>query len=204
MSVISTIDVDELYGMAAEFEHPHELLEATRRAREAGYTRVAAYTPIPVEGLYDALGHPPTRLPYLTLLGAVLGGVSAYALQYYCSVIAYPMNIGGRPLNSWPAFMPIVFELAVLGAALFSVFGMLALNGLPTPNHPLFAIPQFERASRDGFFLFVRSTDSRFEADSVRRFLEGLEPREVIEKTSQTTPTRSSRAPQRRACSPRR
>ena len=181
MSVISTIDVDELYGMAAEFEHPHELLEATRRAREAGYTRVAAYTPIPVEGLYDALGHPPTRLPYLTLLGAVLGGVSAYALQYYCSVIAYPMNIGGRPLNSWPAFMPIVFELAVLGAALFSVFGMLALNGLPMPYHPLFHLPEFKFASRDRFFLCIEQRDPRFDVVATRNFLEDLHAHKVLD-----------------------
>lgn len=181
MATAETIDLDELYGVAAEFEHPHELLEAARLAREAGYRRVAAYTPIPVEGLYDSLGHRPTRLPYLTLLGAVLGGVSAFALQYYASVIAYPLNIGGRPLNSWPAFMPIVFELSVLGAALFSVFGMLALNGLPMPYHPLFNLPEFKFASRDRFFLCIERRDPRFDRAGTRDFLTNLRAHKVLD-----------------------
>jgi hypothetical protein len=174
-------DPNDLHGLAAEFEHPHELLEAARRAREAGYTRVAAYTPIPVDDLYESLGHRPTRLPYLTLLGAVLGGAIGYGLQYYASVIAYPMNVGGRPLNSWPAFMPIVFELAVLGAALVSVLGMLALNGLPMPYHPLFNLAEFRFASRDRFFLCIERRDPQFDVHQTRVFLEGLRAHKVLD-----------------------
>ncbi len=181
MSAMHTIETDDLYGLTAEFAHPHELLHAAQRAREAGYTRVAAYSPIPVEGLHEALGHRPTRLPYLTLLGAVLGGTTAFAMQYYASVISYPMNIGGRPLNSWPAFMPIVFELSVLGAALFSVLGMLALNGLPMPYHPLFNVPEFKFASRDRFFLAIESRDPRFDRSQTREFLAGLHAHQVLD-----------------------
>jgi hypothetical protein len=172
---------EELYGLAAEFDQPHELLEAALLARRAGYTRVAAYTPIPVEGLYESLGHPPTLLPYLTLLGAILGGAGGYALQYYASVIAYPLNIGGRPLNSWPAFMPVVFELAVLGASLFSVLGMLALNGLPMPYHPLFNLAEFRLASRDRFFLCIEQRDPRFDIVETRRFLETVHAHKVLD-----------------------
>lgn len=175
------IETDDLYGLAAEFEHPHELLEAARRTREAGYTRIGAYTPIPVEGLYESLGHRPTRLPYLTLLGAVLGGVTGFGMQYYASVISYPMNIGGRPLNSWQAFMPVVFELSVLGAALFSVLGMLALNGLPQPYHPLFNLAEFKFASRDRFFLCIQRRDPRFELARTREFMEGLHAHKVLD-----------------------
>jgi hypothetical protein len=172
---------DELYGLAAEFVHPHELLEAALRTRQSGYTRVAAYTPLPVEGLYESLGHRPTVLPYLTLLGAILGGVAGFAMQYYASVISYPLNVGGRPLNSWPAFMPIVFELAVLGAALFSVLGMLALNGLPMPYHPLFNLAEFKFASRDRFFLCIEQRDPRFDAAATRAFLESIHAHKVLD-----------------------
>jgi hypothetical protein len=172
---------NDLYGLAAEFEHPHELLQAACHVRAAGYTRVGAYTPIPVEGLYEALGHRSTRLPYLTLLGAVLGGVAGFGMQYYAAVISYPMNIGGRPLNSWQSFMPIVFELSVLGAALFSVLGMLALNGLPQPYHPLFNLPEFRFASRDRFFLCIQQRDPKFDPASTRRFLEGLHAHKVLD-----------------------
>src|SRR5688500_3686610 len=148
-------DTIDLYGLLAEFEHPEQLLAAASRAREAGYKRVQAYTPIPVDGLVEALGQTPTQLPRLVLLGGIVGGIIGYALQYYASVIAYPVNVGGRPLHSWPAFGPIVFELIVLGAALTAVLGMLALNGLPMPHHPLFAVPEFKLASRDRFFLCI-------------------------------------------------
>ena len=181
MSAVTLIDLEDLYGLAAEFEHPEELLKAASRAKAAGYRWVAAYTPIPVEGLYDALGHQPTRLPFLTLLGAILGGTSAFALQYYCAVVSYPLNIGGRPLNSWQAFMPIVFELSVLGAALFSVLGMLALNGLPMPYHPLFNLDEFKFASRDRFFLSIERRDPKFDRLQTRDFLESLHAHKVLE-----------------------
>jgi hypothetical protein len=171
----------ELYGLLADFEHPEELLAAAAAAREAGYRRVEAYTPIPVEGLTEALGTVPTQLPRLTLLGGLLGAAAGYALQYWVSVIEYPLNVGGRPLHSWPAFLPIVFELAILGASLTAVLGMLALNGLPRPHHPLFAVPEFKLASRDRFFLCVEARDPKFDRTQTRSFLTELHPRSVID-----------------------
>ena len=173
-------DTPELYGLLAEFEHPHELVLAAARAREAGYRRVQAYTPIPVEGLVEALGQVPTRLPRLTLLGGVLGGLAGYAMQYYASAIDYPANVGGRPLDSWPAFLPITFELTVLGAAMFAVLGMLALNGLPMPYHPLFNVPEFRRASRDRFFLCIETRDPAFGLETTGAFLQGLTPHPIL------------------------
>lgn len=173
----------ELYGLMAEFDDPHALLEATRQVRAAGYRRIDAYTPIPVHGLVEVLGEVPTRLPWLTLLGGVLGAISGYALQYYFLVIDYPMNVGGRPNTgaTWPAFLPVIFELTVLGAALFSVLGMLALNGLPMPYHPVFNVPEFRLASRNRFFLCIESRDPHFETEQTRSLLAGLHPRNVLE-----------------------
>jgi hypothetical protein len=175
-----TADFD-LYGLLAEFEHPEELLEAARHARANGYRRMEAYTPIPVHDLVEAMGKVPTRLPLLTLLGGVLGALTGYALQYYVSVVEYPLNVGGRPYHSWPAFIPIVFELTILGAALFTVLGMLALNGLPMPYHPVFNVPQFKLASRNRFFLCIQSRDPRFDLDQTRRFLEEFHAHGVYE-----------------------
>jgi len=171
----------ELYGLLAEFEHPHELLAAAATARDAGYRRVEAYSPIPLEGMTEALGTVPTQLPRLTLLGGLLGAAVGYALQYWVAVIEYPLNVGGRPLHSWPAFLPIVFELAVLGASLTAVLGMLALNGLPRPHHPLFAVPEFRLASRDRFFLCIEARDAKFDLDQTRSFLSELHPKSLIE-----------------------
>jgi len=171
----------ELYGLLAEFERPEELLAATQRAYEAGYRDMGAYTPIPIDGLAESLGEVPSRLPWLTLLGGIIGGVSGYLMQYYACVISYTLNVGGRPHNSWPAFMPIVFELTVLGAALFSVFGMLALNGLPTPYHPLFNVPEFKLASRNRFFLSIKRRDPKFDIVATRKFLDELHPHGVHE-----------------------
>ena len=171
----------ELYGLLAEFVDPEEVLSAARRAHAAGYRRMDAYTPIPVHGLAHALGHKPTRLPLVTLIGALLGAVIEYGMQYYASVIGYPMNVGGRPYHSWPAFLPITFELTVLGGALFAVLGMLGLNGLPMPYHPVFNVPQFERASRNRFFLCIEARDPRYNLDQTRAFLESLRPQAVYE-----------------------
>lgn len=171
----------DLYGLMAEFEHPEELVIAAQRAQEAGYRRLDAYSPIPVHGLTEALGQVPSRLPLLTLLGGLLGAATGYAMQYYASVGAYPMNVGGRPYHSWPAFVPIVFELIILGAALFTVLGMLALNGLPMPYHPVFNVPQFKRASRNRFFLCIEARDPTFHPESTRYFLESLHPHGVFD-----------------------
>jgi Alternative complex III, ActD subunit len=149
--------------------------------RTEGYRDAEAYAPFPVEGLAEALGFRRTRMPLVVLIGGIVGGLSGFALQYYCTVVAYPLNIGGRPLVSWPSWVPVIFEMTVLFAALSAVLGMLALNGLPRPHHPLFAIPSFDRASQDRFFLVILAKDPKFHPHSTRRFLEGLGAREVID-----------------------
>lgn len=171
----------ELYGLLAEFESPERLCEAAEAARRAAYRRIDAFTPIPIDGLSEALGQVPTQLPLVTFLGGLLGGISGYALEHYAAVIAYPVNVGGRPLHSWPAFIPVTFECAVLGAALAAVLGMLALNGLPRPHHPLFNVPQFLLASRNRFFLCIEARDPAFDLIATRQFLESLHPRSVLE-----------------------
>ena len=171
----------DTYGLLAEFNDPATLTDAAHAAHAAGYRRMDAYTPIPVEGLSQALGMTHTRLPAVTFLGGLLGAIAGYALQYYVSVEAYPLNIGGRPLHSWPAFIPVVFETTVLGAALTAVLGMLAFNGLPRPHHPLFNVPEFKLASRDRFFLCIEARDRQFDLDRTRDFLEGLSPQQLWE-----------------------
>ena len=170
-----------LYGLLAEFEDTDRLLQAAHRVREAGYHRVDAYTPFPVEGLSEAIGFRHTRLPLIVMLGGALGGGGGFFMEWWANVIAYPMNIGGFPHNSWPSFIPITFELTVLGAALSAVLGLLALNGLPQPHHPLFNEPRFELASRDRFFLCIKSKDPRFDRHATRVFMETLGARQVSE-----------------------
>lgn len=170
-----------LYGLMAEFDSPADLLEAAGRAYEEGYRRMDAYTPFPVHGLAEALGFRRTRLPLLVFFGGIAGCVGGYGLQYWISAIDYPLNIGGRPLNSWPAFIPVTFELTILVAALAAVLGMLALNGLPMPYHPVFNVPEFELASRNRFFLCIESTDPKFDRGETKHFLEGLKPHAVFE-----------------------
>lgn len=164
------------FGLLAEFETPEAVLAATKRAREAGYVRLEAYTPYPIHGLAEALGKRQARLRYIVLAGGIVGALTGFGMQYWMSAIDYPLNIGGRPLNSWPSFVPIMFEMTVLIAALSAVLGMLAMNGLPTPHHPLFNVPEFERATRDRFFLSVREKDPQFDRTRTRAFLEQLKP----------------------------
>jgi hypothetical protein len=170
------VEAPTLYGLMAEFETPDALVHAAAEARLAGYRKMDAYSPIPIEALDEALDMPRTRLPRLVLLGGILGGLGGYGLQYWSQTMAYPMNIGGRPFHSWPQFIPVTFETTVLGAALTAFVAMWALNGLPQPYHPVFNVPAFERASRDRFFLVIESADPRFDPDQTRRFLEGLHP----------------------------
>lgn len=160
-----------LYGLLAEFAGPEELVTGTRRAYAAGYRRLDAFSPMPIEGLADALQFRRTRMALVILIGGIIGGVSGYLLLYWVSVIHYPMNVGGRPLHSWPAFIPITFETTILCGALFGVLGMLALNGLPRPHHPLFGVEAFNRASRDGFFLCIEAEDDLYFAENTREFL---------------------------------
>jgi len=168
---------EESYGLLAEFEEGEALLEAARQAHAAGYRQMNGYTPFPVHGLSQALGQKPTRLPLLVLVGGIVGGSAGYFMLYYASVISYPINVGGRPLHSWPAFIPITFEMAVMGAALAAFLGMLALNGLPHPYHPLFNVPVFSLASQNRFFLCIQAGDPLFDLVQTRQFLEGLHAR---------------------------
>jgi len=170
-----------LYGIVAEFDNPVDLTAAARAASAAGYRRIEAYSPFPIEDLPAALGHPTTRLPWAVFVGGVLGAVGGYFLQYWTMAIDYPMNVGGRPLNSWPMFIPVTFECTILGAALVAVLGMLGRNGLPRPHHPLFGLERFERASLDRFFLCVMAGDSQFDRERTWAFLVGLNPRHVEE-----------------------
>ena len=170
-----------LHGLMAEFDTPTALVAAAERARLEGYRNMDAYSPIPIEELNDALGLRRTRLPMLVLLGGILGGVGGYGLEYWSSVIAYPLNVGGRPLHSWPHFIPVTFETTVLGAALTAFVGMWALNRLPMPYHPVFNVPAFARASTDRFFLVIESTDARFDRHATQKFLEAQHPVGVSE-----------------------
>ncbi|HZM70491.1 MAG TPA: DUF3341 domain-containing protein [Candidatus Cryosericum sp.] len=170
-----------LWGLMAEFRTPQELVDAAARARAEGYRRMDAYSPFPMEALSEALDLPASKVPRLVLVGGTLGALAGFALQYWVSVIAYPLDVGGKPYNSWPAFIPVVFECTILCAGLFAVLGMLALNGLPMPYHPVFNAPRFALASRDRYFLCIEARDRKFDRQATRRFLEGLRPSEVAE-----------------------
>lgn len=170
-----------LYGLLAEFDDPKEVVSAARRTYEEGYRNIDVLTPFPIEGLSEAVGYRFTPLPLIVFFGGILGFGTGYLLQYYLTVIDYPLNVGGRPLHSWPAFVPVTFEMTILAAALSAVLGMLALNRLPTPYHPLFNVARFELASDDRFFLLIEATDRYFDLEATRRFLQSLNPREVFD-----------------------
>ncbi len=178
-SHVATATRPDLYGLLAEFDSAEHLLEAARRTTEAGYTRIDAFSPLPIEGLAPALGFTRTRLPLVVLLGGICGGLLGYGMQYYMAVVSYPINIGGRPLHSWPAFVPVTFELTILGAAVAAVFGMLVLNGLPRPHHPLFNVPEFSLASQNRFFLCIEAADAHFDVARSSEFLSHLGARQV-------------------------
>ena len=167
--------------MMAEFDSPETLRDGAARAYAQGYRRMDAYSPFPVEGLAEAVGFRRTRLPLLVLLGGILGGAAGFYLQYWVSVIEYPLVVGGKALNSWPAFIPVTFELTVLAASLTAVLGMLALNGLPKPYHPVFNVEQFALASRDRFFLCIEAADPLFDVERTKEFLASLQPRAINE-----------------------
>jgi hypothetical protein len=161
-----------VYGLMAEFDDPDDLVEATQHAYDRGYRMMEAYSPFPVDGLADALGFHHTKLPAVVLTGGLAGGIGGFFMQWFSAVVHYPINVGGRPFNSWPAFIPITFEMTILGAALSAVLGMLAFNGLPRPHHPVFNVPSFALASRNRFFLCLQARDPLFEIETASRFLE--------------------------------
>jgi len=163
-----------LYGVMAEFGAVEKLLHAARQARDAGYKRMEAYTPFPIEELTEALGKPHTRLQNLVLFCGAMGGLCGFMMQYYLCVVDYPMNIAGRPLNSWPMFVPVTYELTILCAAFGAFLGMLISNGLPMPYHPVFNVPQFSRAQIDRFFLCIEADDPKFDATVTKQFLQDL------------------------------
>jgi hypothetical protein len=168
-----------IYGLMAEFPSADALVAAAHQVHEAGFQKVDAYTPYPIEAVSEALDLPRSKVPLLVLVGGLLGGLGGYMLQYWSQVIRYPMNIGGRPVHSWPSFIVPTFECTILGAALTAVIGMILLNGLPLPYHPVFNVPRFALASRDRYFLVIEARDPKFDAAATRRFLTGLNASEV-------------------------
>ena len=170
-----------LYGVMAEFDNPTDLVAAAQRTYEVGYRRINGYSPYPIEELSEAIGFTRTGLPLIVLIGGILGGLGGFFMQYWMEVIDYPLNVGGKPYNSWPAFIPITFECTVLVAAFAAVLGMLVLNKLPQPYHPVFNAPNFALATRDSFFLVIEASDRKFEHDEVMHFMQTLEPKDLID-----------------------
>ena len=173
--------IKPIYGLLAEFDNPTGLVAAARAAREQGYRNLDAYSPFPIEELTDTLHLHRNKLPLIVLCGGILGGLTGFFLQYYVTVFDFPINVGGRPLNSWPSYIIITFELTILFGAISAVLGLLGLCGLPMPYHPVFNVPRFAFASRNRFFLCIEARDPLFDRDKTSAFLETLEPREVSE-----------------------
>ena len=170
-----------LYGLMAEFKTPTEVVIAARKAYSEGYRRMDAYSPFPVEGLSEAIGFHKDGVALVCLVGGLLGLLSAYGLQSWINIVAYPLNIGGRPYHSWPSFIIVTFELTILIGGLSAGIGMLIMNGLPTAYHPVFHVPEFAHASRDRFFLCIESRDPKFDLQTTRQFLSGLSPQQIAE-----------------------
>jgi hypothetical protein len=177
------VEVEEktLYGLMAEFEEHEQLLEAAKRAYAEGYRRMDGFSPFPIEGLAEALGHEMTLVPLITLMGGIAGGLGAYFMEWYSMGPLYPLNVGGRPLNSWPNFIPVTFELTVLIASISALVSMLLMNKLPQPHHPVFNVPEFRRASIDRFFLCIEAADPKFEREKTWTFLDSLKPIMIAE-----------------------
>jgi hypothetical protein len=174
-------EAQQLYGLMAEFENEHQLLEAARRVHAEGYRSTDAYSPFPIEGLYHAMGRRGTAVPLIVFTTGAIFCLGGFFMQWFAMAVDYPLNIGGRPLNSWPAFIPITFELTVLGSALAAMIGLFALNRLPCPYHPVFNAPQFARASTDRFFIAIEASDPKFNPEKTRQFLRSLNPLDVME-----------------------
>lgn len=169
------------YGLVAEFDSPETLMDAAEAAREAGYKKMDAYTPFPVHGLSEAIGFSDKKVPWTVFLGGLFGCFLGYSMEWYTSTIDYPLNVGGKPFNSLPAFIPVAYESAILCASFGAFFGMLIYNGLPKPYHSIFNTPRFERCTQDRFFLAIEARDPKYDRDDTRRFLEGQKPLQVSE-----------------------
>ncbi len=170
-----------IYGVVAEFDNATDITRAARKAKDEGYTKLDAFSPFPIEELSETIVGRHTRLPWLVFAGGVIGCIGGYMLQYWTAVIEYPLNIGGRPYNSWVSFIPVTFECTILAASLVAVFGMFLLNGLPKPYHPVFNVPRFDLASRNRFFLLIEATDSKFDRQGTSDFLRQQNAREVVD-----------------------
>lgn len=173
-----------VYGLMAEFESAQSLVDAAHKTHAAGFQKIDAYSPFPIEGLAEAIGFTKNRVPLVVLIGGLIGGLSGYLMQYWISAISYPINVGGKPYHSWPAFIVVTFEMTILFGGLSAVFGMLALNGLPMPYHPVFNVPRFAFATKDRFFLIIFSSDPKYDSTQTRAFLEGLGSRFISEVPS--------------------
>jgi hypothetical protein len=169
------------YGLLAEFDSPTALVKAAEATHAAGYVKIDAYSPLPIEGLAEAIGFHHDLVPLVTLIGAIIGGATGYLMQYWINTMAYPLNIGGKPFHSWPSFIVVTFEMTILFGGISAVFGMLALNGLPMPYHPVFNVSRFAMASKDRFFLIVFSSDKKYDDVKTREFLESLGPKTLTE-----------------------
>lgn len=180
-TIIVEVEEKILYGLMAEFEEHEQLLEGAKGAFARGYRQMDAFSPFPIEGLAEALGHEMTLVPFFTMVGGIAGGLGAYFMEWYSMGRLYPLNVGGRPLNSWPNFIPVMFELTVLIAALSALVSMLLLNRLPQPHHPVFNVPEFRRASIDRFFLCIEATDPKFDRKETWKFLDSLKPAMIAE-----------------------
>jgi hypothetical protein len=174
----------KIYGLMAEFDSVDTVIAAAHRVHDAGYRKVDAYSPFPLEELSEAIGFHGNGVALVCLVGGLLGCSGAYILQWWINTVSYPVNIGGRPFHSWPSFIIVSFEMTILFSGLSAVFGMLALNGLPQPYHPVFNVPQFDAASRDRFFIVIFSSDKNYDPVGTRKFLESLKPLSVAEVPS--------------------
>lgn len=173
-----------IYGLMAEFDSATDLVAAAERTYQAGYRKIDAYSPFPIEHLAEAIGFHNSGVPLVTLIGGLIGGLSGYLMQWWIATVSYPVNVGGKPFHSWPSFIVVTFEMTILFAGIFAVFGMLALNGLPMPYHPVFNVGRFAFATKDRFFLIIFSTDPQYSSSATRQFLEGLGAKSISEVPS--------------------
>ncbi len=171
----------KLYGLMAEFVEHDQLLHAARKTYAQGYREIDAFSPFPIDGLPEAIGHEHSNIPFVTLIGGMIGGLGGYFMQWIANAHLYPLNVGGRPFNSWPNFIPITFELTILLAALTAFLAVFVFNKLPQLNHPVFNVPEFHRASIDRFFLLIEVEDPEFDLERTRDFLDSLQPRKISE-----------------------